>query len=61
MMHPAIPIVLISLLITLLEEDKKPEKPELPSEKIVLLPDAEGKAGALSIATPSGRILLDRA
>ena len=61
MMHPAIPIVLISLLITLLEEDKKPQKPELPSEKIVLLPDAEGKAGALSIATPSGRILLDRA
>ena len=61
MMHPAIPIVLISLLIALLEEDKKPEKPETAKEKIVLLPDADGKTGALSIETPSGQVVLDRA
>ena len=61
MMHPAVPIVLISVLIALIEEDKKPEKPEPPREKIVLLPDADGKTGALSIETPSGRVVLDRA
>ena len=62
MMHPAIPIVLISLLISLLGEDSKPppEKPEPPQENVVLLPDADGKTGALTVTTPSGAIVLDR-
>ena len=61
MMHPAIPIVLIALLISLLEEDKPPPKAEQPKEKIVLLPDADGKTGALSITTQSGEVVLERA
>ena len=58
-MHPAIPIVLISMLVALLEEDKKPQ-PEAPQEKIVLLPDQDGTSGSLSVATPSAKVLLDR-
>ena len=62
MMHPAIPIVVIAALIGLLEEEKPPpQKPEAPQEKIVLLPDADGKSGALTITTTSGEIVLDRA
>lgn len=61
MMHPAIPIVLMSLLIGLLEEEKKPpEKPEPPKERIVLLPDADGKTGALAVTTPGAEVVLDR-
>ena len=61
MMHPAIPIVVISLLISLLEEDKKPpEKPEPAKENVVLLPDADGKTGALTVTTSSGAVVLDR-
>lgn len=61
MMHPAIPIVLISLLISLLEEDEKPppQKPA-PQENVVLLPDADGKTGTLTVTTPSGEVVLDR-
>jgi outer membrane protein OmpA-like peptidoglycan-associated protein len=61
MMHPAIPIVLISLLISLLEEDKKPppEKSEPARENVVLLPDADGKTGALTVTTPSGAVVLE--
>ena len=55
MMHPAIPIVVIAALIALLEEEKPPPQvPEAPKEKIVLLPDADGKAGALTVTTPRG-------
>jgi outer membrane protein OmpA-like peptidoglycan-associated protein len=62
MMHPAIPIVAIALLIGLLEEEKPPpQKPETAKEKIVLLPDADGKAGQLTVTTPGAEIVLDRA
>ena len=62
MMHPAIPIVVISLLIGLLGEEKKPppEKPEPPKERIVLLPDADGKTGALSVTTEGAEVVIDR-
>ena len=62
MMHPAIPIVVIAALIALLEEEKPPPQiPEAPKEKVVLLPDADGKAGALTVTTPRGEVVLDRA
>lgn len=64
-MHPAIPILLIAGLIALLEEDKPApapaQLPESPKEQVVLLPDADGKVGAVIITTPGGETVLDRA
>jgi hypothetical protein len=54
-MHPAIPILVMAALISLLEEDKKPPPPpERPKERVVLLPDADGKTGSLVVITPRG-------
>ena len=64
-MHPAIPIVLIAALISLLEEDKPApppaQVPESPKEHVVLIPDADGKVGAVVITTSGGETVLDRA
>lgn len=62
-MHPAIPIAVIAALITLLEEEKKPPPapPEPAREKIVLLPDADGKTGAVVVTTNAAEVVLDRA
>jgi outer membrane protein OmpA-like peptidoglycan-associated protein len=57
-MHPAIPIVLMGLLVQWVGE---PPPPTLsPQERIVLLPDADGRVGALTITTKSATEVLDR-
>jgi hypothetical protein len=48
-MHPAIPIVLMGLLVQWVGE--QPPPPLSPQERIVLLPDADGRVGALTITT----------
>jgi outer membrane protein OmpA-like peptidoglycan-associated protein len=57
-MHPAIPIVLIGLLVQWVGE--QPSPPLSPQERIVLLPDADGRVGALTITTKSATEVLDR-
>jgi outer membrane protein OmpA-like peptidoglycan-associated protein len=57
-MHPAIPIVLIGLLVQWVGE--QPPPPLSPQERIVLLPDADGRVGALTITTKSATEVLDR-
>jgi len=60
-MHPAIPIVIVAALISLLEEEKKPPPPpETPKERIVLLPDADGRTGAVIVTTAGGETVLDK-
>jgi outer membrane protein OmpA-like peptidoglycan-associated protein len=61
-MHPAIPIVIMAALISLLREEEKPTPaPEKPKERIVLMPDADGRTGSVVITTPAGATTLDRA
>jgi len=57
-MHPALPIVLIGALISILGE---PEAPLRPQERVVLLPDADGGAGTVTVTTPGGQTTLDKA
>lgn len=62
-MHPAIPILAIGALVAWIGEDPPPAPP-LPStakERIVLLPDADGSVGALTITGTAGEVVLDRA
>ena len=56
-MHPVIPAILFGALVAFTREEPAPR----PVERVVLLPDADGKVGALSVATRSGELLLDRA
>jgi len=56
--HPAIPIVLMGLLVQWVGE--QPPPPLSPQERIVLLPDADGHVGALTITTKSATEVLDR-
>jgi outer membrane protein OmpA-like peptidoglycan-associated protein len=58
-MHPAIPIVIVMALISLFDEAPKP--PEKPKERVVLLPDADGGAGAVIVTTAAGETVLDKA
>jgi outer membrane protein OmpA-like peptidoglycan-associated protein len=64
-MHPAIPIVVMAFLISLLEEEKKPPPEKLVTEPrrdwICLVPDADGGTGKLVVTTSLGETLLDRA
>jgi OOP family OmpA-OmpF porin len=57
-MHPAIPIVVISALIALFAGE---DKPPTANETIILLPDQDGRSGALVIATPGAEVTLDHA
>jgi outer membrane protein OmpA-like peptidoglycan-associated protein len=59
-MHPAIPIVVVAALISLFEEEKKPPPPQAPKERIVLLPDADGRTGAVVVTTAGGETVIDR-
>src|SRR5262245_22381250 len=53
--HPAIPIVIISAIIALTGKDEEKSR-----EHVVLLPGADGRAGAVVIRTPGGETVLDR-
>lgn len=55
-MEPAILIVLMGLLIHWIGD-----QPLHPQERVVLLPDADGSVGTLTITTPRGTEVLDRA
>jgi outer membrane protein OmpA-like peptidoglycan-associated protein len=57
-MHPAIPIIVFGALIAAFGEDKPPPRAQ---ERIVLLPDADGGAGAVTVITPGGETVLDQA
>jgi len=60
-MHPAIPILLWGALIAWVGEEPKPAAPPKARERIVLLPDADGRVGEVSVTTASGKAQLDRA
>jgi len=58
-MHPAIPILVIGALISLFE-DEKPTPPEKPKERVVLLPDQDGRTGRVIVTTTTGELVLDK-
>ncbi len=61
-MHPAIPILVFGALIAIFGEDEAPPPetpPPQPQERVVLLPGADGTAGAVSVTTPQGKTVLD--
>jgi outer membrane protein OmpA-like peptidoglycan-associated protein len=51
-MHAAIPIVLMGALVAILGDP--------PVERIVLLPDPDGRTGALTVTTARGQTLLEQ-
>jgi outer membrane protein OmpA-like peptidoglycan-associated protein len=56
-MHPAIPILAIGALVAAFGET-----PPVARDKVVLLPDADGRVGQVVVATPAGaETTLDRA
>ncbi|RPI38977.1 MAG: OmpA family protein, partial [Betaproteobacteria bacterium] len=59
-MHPGIPILLIGALIALIDEEPSPAAEEV-RERIVLLPDAAGHVGGVSVTTSRGSAQLERA
>jgi outer membrane protein OmpA-like peptidoglycan-associated protein len=62
-MHPAIPIAVMAALIAWLGDDKEPptQKRQAAAEKVVLLPDVDGNAGALVVTTANAEVVLERA
>ena len=60
-MHPGIPILLAGALIALLQDEAKPPATEQARERIVLLPDADGRVGEVTVTTARGTAQLDRA
>lgn len=61
-MHPAIPILAIGALVAWIGEDPPPgPTPPTAKERIVLLPDADGRVGALTVRGATGEAVLDRA
>jgi outer membrane protein OmpA-like peptidoglycan-associated protein len=58
-MHPALPILVIGALISLFEDDK-PAPPEKPRERVVLLPDQDGRTGRVIVTTTVGELVLDK-
>lgn len=60
-MHPAIPILVMGALISLLKDEERPAPPPAPKERIVLMPDADGATGAIVITTATGETVLDTA
>jgi outer membrane protein OmpA-like peptidoglycan-associated protein len=53
--HPAIAIVAIGALVAWLGDEPA------VGTRVVLLPDADGRVGAVTLATPSSQVVLDRA
>ena len=53
-MHPAIPIAIIAAIVALTGKEEN-------RERIVLIPGADGRAGAVVIKTASGETVLDQA
>ena len=58
-MHPAIPILAIGALVAWIGEDPTPAP--VAKERIVLLPDADGRVGAVTVNGAGGEATLDRA
>ena len=56
-MHPAIPILAIGALIAWMEDTPAPAV----RERVVLLPDTDGRVGQVTVSTPSATATLDRA
>lgn len=56
-MHPAIPILAIGALIAWIEDAPAPAV----RERVVLLPDTDGRVGQVTVSTPSATATLDRA
>ncbi|MCC6534277.1 MAG: OmpA family protein [Burkholderiales bacterium] len=58
-MHPAIPILLMGALVALLEEPQP--LPETARERVVLLPDADGRTGEVKVTAAGGAVTLAKA
>lgn len=58
-MHPAIPILAIGALVAWIGEDPPPAP--VAKERIILLPDADGRVGSLTVSSAGGETTLDRA
>jgi hypothetical protein len=56
--HPALPILLMGAFVALIGEGPEPVAP--PRERIVLLPEADGSTGAVTVTTAAGETVLDR-
>lgn len=56
-MHPAIVILAVGALIAWMEDTPVP----VVRERVVLLPDADGRVGQVTVTTPSDAATLDRA
>ena len=59
-MAPAVPIIIISVIVALTVKEEKPPVVEKPGSHIVLIPGADGKAGAVVIRSAGGETVLDR-
>jgi outer membrane protein OmpA-like peptidoglycan-associated protein len=58
--HPAVPIVVISVLVALTGKEEKPPVAEAPGTRVVLIPGADGETGAVVVRSAGGETVLDR-
>ena len=59
-MHPALPIIVISVIVALTGKEEKPPVAEAPGSRVVLIPGADGQTGAVVIRSAGGETVLDR-
>jgi len=55
-----VPIVIIAVIVALTGKDEKPPAAEAPGNRVVLIPDADGRTGAVVIRSAGGETVLDR-
>jgi outer membrane protein OmpA-like peptidoglycan-associated protein len=58
--HPALPIIVISVIVALTGKEEKPPVAEAPASRVVLIPGADGQTGAVVIRSAGGETVLDR-
>jgi outer membrane protein OmpA-like peptidoglycan-associated protein len=54
-MHPALPIVIFGALVAIFGDETP-----VPQERIVLLPERDGRASAVTVRTPRGETILEQ-